>query len=72
MAPRHSSHCDGCGKKATISRFVIRNRHGTEWYMDYCPACAEPLERGKGINLLKSSTYQRFKVVALPKQSKRK
>lgn len=72
MAQRLSVICDGCGVEGPTERFRIRNRHGTEWFMDYCPDCAWPLERGKGVNLPRSTRYQRFKVTHLPPQPKRK
>lgn len=72
MPPRHSVYCDVCGEEAEIARLVIRNRHGTEWFMDLCEECREPIERGKGINLLRSSRYQRFQVLEVPRQPRRR
>jgi hypothetical protein len=55
-----------------MERFYIKNRHGTQWFMDYCEDCAGPLQRGKGVNLPKSTRYQRFRVTHLPPQPKRR
>lgn len=59
--------CDGCGSVKNLERFTVTNKHKTEWFVDLCPKCAEPVNRGKGVNHVVPSRYNRFKVTRLPK-----
>lgn len=70
MVARRSSVCTGCGDGKPVGRFYVKNRNGTEWFMDLCRDCAGWIEQGKGINLPAGTRYDRFKVVQLPPQPK--